>query len=236
MRLGSWMAAAPGILTSKTPFSKLALILSSSTSWGSCRLLRNEPERRSLTRYPLRSSSLSSSSLPEMVRTPLWTVISTSSGLAPGSSALTTRSSSSCITSMAGDQPAICVLCSSPVRRATPPNIWSNRRYLAQRVVEPAAPLSAHHGLYPLLSLSPATRGGKHRACLYRLRRPMLNLLPYQISPSSAEPYWTRRGVCISDWCSDRRRYRRPRPVGRAPDRQERVRWRCLQAGTLPPG
>jgi hypothetical protein len=108
--------------------------------------------------------------------------------------------------------------------------------HLAQRVVEPAAPLSAHHGLYPLLSLSPATRGGKHRACLYRLRRPMLNLLPYQISPSSAEPYWTRRGVCISDWCSDRRRYRRPRPVGRAPDRQERVRWRCLQAGTLPPG
>src|SRR5215208_6567113 len=27
--------------------------------------------------------------------------------------------------------------------------------HLAQRVVEPAAPLSAHHGLYPLLSLSP---------------------------------------------------------------------------------
>src|ERR671913_1030489 len=27
--------------------------------------------------------------------------------------------------------------------------------HLAQRVVEPAAPVSAHHGLYPLLSLSP---------------------------------------------------------------------------------
>jgi hypothetical protein len=27
--------------------------------------------------------------------------------------------------------------------------------HLAQGVVEPAAPLSAHHGLYPLLSLSP---------------------------------------------------------------------------------
>src|SRR5829696_2159340 len=155
MRLGSWMAAAPGILTSKTPFSKLALILSSSTSLGSCRLLRKEPERRSLTRYPLRSSSLSSSSLPEMVRTPLWTAISTSSGLAPGSSALTTRSSSSWITSIAGDHPAFCVLCSPCSPGDATEHLVEQAVHLAQRVVEPAAPVSAHHGLYPLLSRLP---------------------------------------------------------------------------------
>src|SRR5215204_3717157 len=54
--------------------------------------------------------------------------------------------------------------------------------HLAQRVVEPAAPVSAHHGLYPLLSLSPATRGGIYMSRLYRLLRSIPNLLPRQLS------------------------------------------------------
>src|ERR687889_208523 len=70
--------------------------------------------------------------------------------------------------------------------------------HLAQRIVEPAAPVSAHHGLHPFSRSRPAFRGGKHRSCLYLLRRPMLNLLPYQISQGSAERYSTRWGVCIS--------------------------------------
>src|ERR671916_3236244 len=50
--------------------------------------------------------------------------------------------------------------------------------HLAQRVVEPAAPVSAHHGLHPLLSHSPRIpRRDTHRSCLYLLRPSMPNLL-----------------------------------------------------------
>src|SRR5919107_2996959 len=71
--------------------------------------------------------------------------------------------------------------------------------HLAQRIVEPAAPVSAHHSLYPLLSRSSRIpRRDAHRSCLYLLRRPMPNLLPYQISQGSCDRrYSTRRGVCI---------------------------------------
>src|ERR671920_1610493 len=34
--------------------------------------------------------------------------------------------------------------------------------HLAQRVVEPAAPISAHHILYPFSRVRPASRGGTH--------------------------------------------------------------------------
>src|ERR671920_1330686 len=34
--------------------------------------------------------------------------------------------------------------------------------HLAQRVVEPAAPISAHHSLYPFSRARPASRGGTH--------------------------------------------------------------------------
>src|ERR687889_1057656 len=71
--------------------------------------------------------------------------------------------------------------------------------HLAQRVVEPAAPVSANHGLYPLLSCSSRIpRRDTHRSCLYLLRPSMPNLLPYQISQGSCDRrYSTRRGVCI---------------------------------------
>src|ERR687893_664242 len=65
--------------------------------------------------------------------------------------------------------------------------------HLAQRVVEPAAPVSAQHGLYPLLSCSSRIpRRGTHRSCLFLLRPSMPNLLSYQISQGSAERYSTR--------------------------------------------
>src|SRR5918994_700380 len=65
--------------------------------------------------------------------------------------------------------------------------------HLAQRVVEPAAPVSAHHSLYPLLSRSSRIpRRGTHRSCLYLLRPSMPNLLSYQLSQGSGERYSTR--------------------------------------------
>src|ERR671918_3196044 len=50
--------------------------------------------------------------------------------------------------------------------------------HLGPRVVEPAAPVSAHHGLYPLLSRLPRiSRRDASIPSLYRLRRSIPNLL-----------------------------------------------------------
>src|ERR687889_1615300 len=71
--------------------------------------------------------------------------------------------------------------------------------HLAQRIVEPAAPISAHHILYPFSRVRPACRGGTHIDPAFTFfARLCPTSFPYQISQGPCDRrYSTCRGVCI---------------------------------------
>ena len=94
-----------------------------------------------------------------------------------------------------------CVLCSSTCSPGdATEHLVEQAVHLAQRVVEPAAPVSAHHGLYPLLSRLPRiSEAGRIDPVFTVFAGSIPNLLPYQISQAPPNVIRTRLGVCISD-------------------------------------